>query len=249
MNSTALALIEYYLGLTTTPPPVLPNALGLVAVGYVESGLNPGPQAGNTGGVLGPNAYGWLSWNGPRQAALQTFALAHGWNGQGVIPLDIQAMFALTEMADSYPTVWAAYQQNQTAYQPGMSNAQVLALTNTFIASMVDYYEIPASPAPEVANAETMAASWLASGQITAPTPAPTPTAAPTPVPTPTPTPAPTPTPTPSSATIIAEISDVIVLLQALLTMLGSSTAPNPATILAVAGDAAALLQTLLAKL
>lgn len=242
MNSTALALILYYMGLTTVPPPCLPLALALVAVGFYESGLNPGPQSGNTGGVLGPAAYGLFSWNGPRQAPLQSFAMAHGWNGTGVIPLDVQALFALTEMANSYPTVWAAYQQIQTEYQPGMSNAQILALANSFIATMVDLYEIPANPAPEIAGAQAYAASWLASGKIVAPTPAPVP------VPTPTPSPTPVPTPAPSSATVIAEINDVIVLLQALLTMMGSSTAPNPATVLAIAGDAAALLQTLITK-
>lgn len=138
-------------------------AMGIVAVLYRESRLNPGSQgnqASERGGVLNPNgAYGIASWNGPRQGDLQAFAAKKG------LPVDdvnTQLDFVLTESANSYPDVWAAIQKQ------GIS-------ISDFITVFVDKYEIPKDTGTEIADSLAIANGYVANYVVNPPVTPPNP--------------------------------------------------------------------------
>lgn len=141
MNATEEGAVEHYLGKGLTKD----ASVGIVAVLMAESSLNPGSQgvqSTETPGALNPSgAYGVASWNGPRQAALQSFATKKGMNPAD---LNTQLDFVLTEAANSYPAMWAAIRDPSTTYAE-------------MITAMVDTYEVPADKAGEIARAMTFA--------------------------------------------------------------------------------------------
>jgi Phage tail lysozyme len=122
-------------------------AVGIVSCLYYESKLNSGSQgvqSTETPGTLNPSgAYGIASWNGPRQAALKSFADNKGLN---VSDLNTQLDFVLTESANSYPTVWAAI-QGSSSYE-------------NFIPIFVAHYENPADHQKEIDAAMSYANAW-----------------------------------------------------------------------------------------
>jgi hypothetical protein len=141
MNAVQEAAVSHYLGRALTKD----VAVGLVSVLYAESALKPGSQgtqSTETPGVLNPSgAYGIASWNGPRQAALASFATKKGLDPA---QLNTQLDFVLTEMANSYPKSWAAVQNPETTY-------------SQMIDIMVRDYERPANPTAEIARAAAIA--------------------------------------------------------------------------------------------
>lgn len=192
MNTTVTNAITFLMSRGLTKD----QAVGICAVLYVESQLNP--QAENNsgtdaGGVLNSKgAYGIAQWNGPRQAALANFA-----SRENLSPSDIntQLQFILTESANSYPEVWAAIQNPKTTYQE-------------MITVMVDHYEVPADKPAEIAKATANAQSWYPLvGAPVAPITVPLPVAS-----------AP-------NAVAIAQIQDAIAILQSLLKNLGAPNA------------------------
>ena len=184
MNTAQETAIAHYLGKGLSKD----VAVGLTAVLYVESALNPGSQgkqSTETPGALNPSgAYGIASWNGPRQAALQAFATKYG---RAVGDLITQLDFVLTESANSYPTVWKAITSASTTY-------------TQMIQIMVDDYEVPADKSAEIDKAITLAQT-LYSEQVAPQTSTMTPTPAPAPA-------QPTPAPAQSlRATIAAQVA------------------------------------------
>jgi Phage tail lysozyme len=132
-------------------------AAGILGVLSYESKLNPLAENNtgtDAGGVInGRGAFGLAQWNGPRQKNLQLFAqkyysnLATPWTD-----LTVQLAFVLTEAAGfsdgsapaGYPRFWAAITNPATTYQD-------------LITVMVQTYEAPANPAPEISGANTTA--------------------------------------------------------------------------------------------
>lgn len=119
-------------------------AVAIVSVLWYESKLRPGSQGSQsteTPGTLNPGgAYGIASWNGPRQAALASYASKRGLN---VGDLNTQLAFVLTEMANSYPKSWAA-----------VTSAQAFA---QIIPVIVAEYENPKDHQAEINGAMTLA--------------------------------------------------------------------------------------------
>jgi hypothetical protein len=115
-------------------------AVAITACLWYESKLNPGSQGvqpTEKGGILNPSgAYGIASWNGPRQAALSTFALKKNFQpGE----LHTQLWFVLNEAANSYPKTWAAIS----------GSAGYAEIIPVFVAD----YENPADHVKEIAAA------------------------------------------------------------------------------------------------
>lgn len=149
------------------------GAVALTCVLYYESKLNPGSQGNQpteTGGVLNAHgAYGIASWNGPRQAGLNNYALKRG------IPIEslpTQLDFVLNEIANHYPRSWAAIRSNGPS--------------DIIIATLVDEYENPADKSKEIAGASGYAPSLLDAVKGYVPSaPLPVPPVPPQPVPVP----------------------------------------------------------------
>jgi tail lysozyme len=138
---------NHYLALPDPLP--LNGAIAVPAVLYRESGLRPGSQGVQStehGGILNPNgAYGIASWNGPRQGDLKDFCDKRGLPYNTLGP---QLDFVLHEMANSYPLSWAAVR----------SAAQFVSIIRT----IVEDYERPRDPEPEIADAIRIATALAA---------------------------------------------------------------------------------------
>jgi hypothetical protein len=129
-------------------------AVGLTAVLWKESRLNPGSQGHQPterGGILNlEGAYGIASWNGPgkenptligdpdhdRQAALRAFA---GKKGLPVDAIGTQLWFVLNETANKYQKAWKAIN--------GTGDFKEV------IRAFVEDYERPADPEKEIKEA------------------------------------------------------------------------------------------------
>ena len=141
VSNNSVTALGYYVGRNLLTRPV---ANGVVAVFEAESGTNPTAKndtGTDAGGVLNPNgAIGIAQWNGPRQAALQSFA-----NAQKTDPLalETQLAFFLFEAERSYAPTWAAL-------KPGTPVA-------TVIQAMVTDYERPKDAQGEIGRATSIA--------------------------------------------------------------------------------------------
>jgi len=126
-------------------------AIGICAVLYVESQLNPhavNNSGTDKGGVINPHgAYGIAQWNGPRQTALYNFARQKHLNYGD---LNTQLQFVLEECTRSYPVVWGTITNARTTYQE-------------MIQEMVSHYEMPADIPSEIAAAMANAKIWMRS--------------------------------------------------------------------------------------
>jgi hypothetical protein len=163
-------------------------AAGILGVLNYESRLNPLAENNtgtDAGGVINPRgAFGLAQWNGPRQKNLQLFAQKY-YSSLGTSPwtdLTVQLAFVLTEAAGfsegsapaGYPRFWIAITNPAITYQD-------------LITVMVQTYEAPADPAPEISGAKTTAQQLITqyiptpstthTGQVASTIATPTPTA------------------------------------------------------------------------
>jgi hypothetical protein len=129
-------------------------AAGILGVLKYESSLNPlqeNNSGTDAGGVINPRgAFGLAQWNGSRQENLQLFSQKY-YSNLGASPwtdFTVQLAFVLTEAAGfssgsapaGYPRFWAAITNPSVTYQD-------------LITVMVQTYEAPANPAPEISGA------------------------------------------------------------------------------------------------
>ena len=157
----AISAINYYLTLSPGRSLTKDIAVGICAVLYVESQLNPLAENNSgteTGGAINPKgSYGLEQLNGPRQQGLLDFAKRLDLN---FAALETQLHYVLNEAATSYPEMWAAINK------PGMTYQE-------FIPIMVNKFEIPANKQAEIDKALAYADAWYP--LISLPTPIPVP--------------------------------------------------------------------------
>jgi Phage tail lysozyme len=155
LTSTEQQAMDYYTQKRQLTDQV---AAGILVVLNYESKLNPLAENNtgtDAGGAINPRgAFGLAQWNGLRQNNLQLFAKKY-YSGLGASPwtdLTVQLAFVLTESAGfsdgtaptGYPRFWLAITNPAVTYQD-------------LITVMVQTYEVPADPVPEISGAKTTA--------------------------------------------------------------------------------------------